>query len=236
MEAKNASTIKFFDYGKSFVITENNKKNTPRFLIESKCTIDNEEYYLCAPCKGESTYAEESLFSSPPFEFTPIIHKEELLFFRRFNFFNDSEKNEYKKAYIGEDIWGNKKVSIREVIAKELLDSHKKIFEAVRKGKPIMCRIIIKKNGKTATIDFPIKTINVNNNEWQVDTGVLAVPDLTMKSPYQIFTFNLGYVAFNNFKWVEFITRDFQKIGEYLIVVPYTIFKIKDLKIYLYSL
>lgn len=236
METKKFSDIKFFDYGRSFVITENHKENTPRFLIESKCTIDDKEYYLCAPCKGENTYAEEDLFVAQPFEFTPVINKEELLFFRKFNFFNDREKDEYKKAYIGEDVWGTKKFLIKEVKAKKLLDTYKKIYSVTEKGFPIMCRIVIRKNDKTTTIDFPVKTINVNKEKWQVDTGVIAIPDLTCKSPYQIFSFNLGYIAFNNFNSVEFILREFQKIGNYSVVSPYTIFKIKDLEIYLYSL
>lgn len=236
METKNTSNIKFFDYGKSFVITENHPTNTPRFSIEAKCTMDDQEYYLCAPCKGENTYAEESLFTIKPFEFTPIISKEEILLFRKYNFFNSEEKNEYKKAYIGNDIWGEKKFFIKEAKAKELLDSPEKINNAVKNGLPIMCRLVIKQNDKSATIDFPIKTINVHKDNWQVDTGVLPIPDLTGKYPYKIFAFNLAYVAFNSFDSVEFLIRNLFEIEKYFIISPCETLKIKDPEIYLYSL
>ena len=113
---KKAMKEKFFNYGKSFVITENNKENTPRFLIEAKCVLDNIDYYLCAPCKGENTFNKKDLFEvNRPFEFTPIISANETVIFRNFRYFLDRETGEYKRAYKGNEVWGDKKFFIKEV-------------------------------------------------------------------------------------------------------------------------
>jgi hypothetical protein len=120
METKKPSDIKLFDYGKSFVQTENNPENTPRFLVESRCVIidgDNtEEYYLAARCKGEHTFDYQDLFESKcPFDFFPLFNKKETLVFRKFKFYLPGEVGEYKKKYGSSAPWGDKVISIKEI-------------------------------------------------------------------------------------------------------------------------
>ena len=239
MATKGTDNIKFFDYGKSFILTENNEENTPRLLVEAKCTVGKENYYLCAPCKGEHTFAERNLFEQSAFEFTPIINEKEVLIFRKFGFYNAGELNEYKKVYTSGDIWGDKKIPIKEVGVKQLLNTPKKIIATVKSGIPIMGRIVLKsKDGKkSATIDFPIKTININGTAWQVDTGIIPIPDLEEESPHPIYLFDLGYIAFNNFDFVEFIARDLYKLtNDYWIIHACKIKRVDNPEIYLYSL
>ena len=227
-----------FEYGTSFVNTKNHAFNTPRFLIEAKCTIRDGEnysdYYLCAPCKGEHTFAKKDLFEKKSFEFTPVFGDDNTLVFRKFGFFNNNELNEYKKVYDRTELWGDKEVNVKYKEGK-LLDN-KSVIESTKNGKQIMGRVYFEKNGYSATIDFPVKTINIGKKKWQVDTGAIIFPDFTKQSPYQIFLFDLAFIAFNNFKSAEVIGRDLCSFGNYWIAHYCKSLTIKNPKIYLYAI
>ncbi len=246
MAVKSTNTIKIFEYGKSFIQTTNNSENTPRFLVDSKCTIINgdkvEEYYLGAKCKGENTFAKDKLFQELSFEFFPVFSNDKTLIFRRFKWYLPSELEEYKKLYNKGELWGNRKFVIKETEPSEVLNTQKEIKEATLAGKPIMGRIVIVHpvSGIKAILDFPIKTMNVNGKEWQVDTGPIIFPDLGLYPIQKILSFSLSFIAFNSFNFIEAIMESIVQINGTNPVVYIArdegILRIKNPEIYLYSI
>jgi len=214
MEVKNTSTIKIFDYGKSFVLGINSKDNNPRFLIESKCTITDrgktEDYYIVSKCKGEFTYSKDDLFVRNAFGLFPIFGKDETLTYRKFKYYKPGEEGEYKRAYKKGEIWGERKFIIREVEA-ELLDTAEKIVKATEEGRVLMGRFRIKK-GIEVIIDFPIKTINTHEDQWQVDTGYILYPNFYKYPVDKISSLSMAFIAFNSFGVLEVSTEGLMEL------------------------
>lgn len=208
--------VKIFDYGKCFVFGTENKDNNPRFLVESKCTVidrgKTEEYYLAAKCKGENTYSRDELFIKTSFGMFPLFSEKETFVFRKFKYFKGGERDEYKKRYSKGEIWGERKFIIREVEG-ELLDTPEKITKATKEGRVLMGRFKIKK-GIEVIIDFPIKTINIFENQWQVDTGYIPYPNFYKYPVEKISSFSMAFIAFNNFNIAEIITEGLVELVE----------------------
>ncbi len=242
METKRTDTIKFFDYGHSFITASGHPKNNPRFMVEAICTLTDEfgevdTYYQAAPCKGEHTFAKEKLFEENSFDFLPIIHEKQVLVFRNWRFYNYDERVAYKKAYDSKVLWGDKHYFIKEVGTKELLNTPEKIVKATNDGLAMMCRIVLKgKDKRKAVIDFPIKTINTFMNQYQIDTGPILFPDLKGIYPCKIFTFNLSHVAFNSFDFADFIIEGLTELfGQYTVARYCRVITIDKPELYLYS-
>ena len=239
METEKTDTIKLFDYGKSFVATTNCTDNTPRFLIESRCKIITEhnsvDYCLGAKCKGENTFDYEKLFQINSFEFYPLFSENETTIFRRWGYYKPDELSEYKSIYDGNALWGDKKFVIKEVKPRELLDTSEKIISATLECTPMMGRVEFERYGMKAIIDFPIKTMNAKPENWQVDTGPIPFP---MIGDHTL-SFELGFIAFNSFRFVDVIVDGLIEIKEAQpnlhVVAGEKILTINDAKIYLYS-
>ena len=95
------------DYGQSF-ISGTASSNRVRFWVESRTRILDErtgkprDYYQCASCKSENTFAREGLFREDNYDFIPIFGPEDGLIFRRKAYLNPRYR-EWRKA---EDLWG----------------------------------------------------------------------------------------------------------------------------------
>lgn len=238
METQKSGSLKFFDFGSSFVMSINGGDNNPRFLIESKCTVidrgKTEEYYLVSKCKGENTYAKDKLFVGTSFGLFPVFGKDETLAFRRFRYFKGNELGEYKRIYKKGEIWGDRKFIIREVEG-ELLDTPEKIIKATEDGRKLMGRLKIKK-GIEVIIDFPIKTINTFKDQWQVDTGYIPYLDFYKYPVEKISSFSMGFIAFNSFNVAEILTEGLIELipgcSAIFLATDKEVFKIPNPEIY----
>ena len=121
--------VKIFDYGNSFVMSFGGDDNSPRFLVDSICTVNDrgntDKYYLAKNCKGENTYDRKDLFMTTSFDLFPVFHKDSTLAFRKFKYYIPTEKGEYKRTYKKGKMWGDREFLIKEVDG-ELLDTPKK--------------------------------------------------------------------------------------------------------------
>ena len=63
--------------------------------------------------------------------------------------------------------------------------------------------------GLCAAIEFPVKTMNVNDirNMYQVDTGPIPLPDFEMKAERMVERFQLAFVAYNRPEEAYFIIQ-----------------------------
>ena len=90
---------------------------------------------------------------------------------------------------------------IEEAAEVKALETVPEIVEATLAGHPLVGRTEINgRNGMRAVIEYPVKTMNVNEKPmYQVDTGPLAFPDFNTLSEGAglVDTIELAYVAYN---------------------------------------
>ena len=76
--AAEATVLSPIEYGRSF-LSGKLPGNRVRFWVESRTRIIDEragshqDFYQCASCKAESTFAKEKLFAPDNYDFTPIF-------------------------------------------------------------------------------------------------------------------------------------------------------------------
>src|SRR5688572_7576436 len=86
------------EYGRSFLVCRW-PHNQVRFWIESRTRfIDEdrgvvEDYYQCASCKSEDTFAKKDLFQADNYDFLPIFGPELGVIFRRRAWLNPNYKS-----------------------------------------------------------------------------------------------------------------------------------------------
>jgi hypothetical protein len=201
------------DYGLSFVCNPS-PQNAVRFWIESRTTVIDErtgvstEFYQCASCKSEHTFAEKDLFQEDNYDFLPIFggpDAEDLLIFRRPARLSDR----YRQVVKSEQVWGRPILKLREGQRVKLLDTWEQIRDATAAGVPIVSQTEIR-NADTelrAVIECPVKTMNVSlqRKMYQVDTGPIAFPDLSRRSDLLIDMLSLAFVAFNAPHFADFV-------------------------------
>jgi hypothetical protein len=198
------------DYGQSFINSVGNG-NAPRFVVESKCRLIDDtdgtisDYYQCASCKSERTFAEKDLFSDPNYDFLPIFGEQESAIFRRHAYRNDGYI-EYRKT--GE-MWHGALFDVQEAQPVCVLDTNEDIIAATRKRLPIVSQTEIW-NADTqmrAIIEGPVKTMNIDEarNIYQVDTGIVLFPDLSKRYEKWIEALRLAFVAFNVPHFADFV-------------------------------
>ncbi|MFH1567612.1 MAG: hypothetical protein ABIL09_06380, partial [Gemmatimonadota bacterium] len=177
------------DYGRSFVtFTTPGRGNNARLQVESVGSlIDRDagttvDYLFFASCKSENTYAERDLFHAENYDFCGIFGGEEFVIFRTRATHHEGFRDQGRWPGRFEDL------SVRTVHrpARELVTGEE-IVRATLDGFPLVG--VVEMGGADASLrarlEFPIKTMNVNDQQmiWQVDTGPVPFPDLDPASP-----------------------------------------------------
>lgn len=202
--------IKCLDYGRSF-IAGTAPFNCVRFWVESRTTIFDDQagtavdYYQCASCKSERTFAEKDLFQADNYDFLPILGDGYWLVFRR----PARMSPKYRTTCKAEELWGGPKMMLHNAAMATELDTFEKIRDATAAGLPIVTQTEIRNDetGLRAVIECPTKTMNISLDEsmYQVDTGPIALADLTKRFDPQIDCLSLAFIAFNAPHFADFI-------------------------------
>jgi hypothetical protein len=211
--------IECLDYGRSF-IAGTAPFNCVRFWVESRTTIFDDQagtavdYYQCASCKSENTFAEQDLFKADNYDFLPILGGGSWLVFRRTAGISPA----YRTTCKAEELWGGPKMMLHNGSGVRELDTFEKIRDATAAGLPIVTQTEIRNDetGLRAVIECPTKTMNVSLDKsmYQVDTGPIAMPDLTKRFDPQIDCLSLAFIAFNGPHFADFIVEQPMAIVE----------------------
>lgn len=201
------------DYGLSF-ITGKASWNRVRFWVESRTRIldaqtgQYKDYYQCASCKSENTFARKDLFVADNYDFTPVFGPDDGVIFRRKAYLNPG----YREWKAAANLWEGQEYQLRQPRSSRLLITPAEIHKATREGAPLVAQTEIanKETGLRAIIEFPLKTINIRDEEptYQVDTGPVAFPDLTKRYPKSAESLSLAFVAFNAPEFADFVIED----------------------------
>ena len=217
--------MKPLDYGCSYICFTG-PANAVRFWIESRTRIIDsrrgwiEDYYQCGACKSEHTWTTDNpgryLFSADNHDFTPVFGPEYSVIFRRKAYLSDQYRRVVSSSTEFE-AFGSPIYRTREVRRTRVLDNNAAIREATHAGLALVSRTEIANDetGLRAIVECPVKTMNINNQRdlYQVDTGPVAWPDLTLRSARLADTISLAFVAFNCLSSADFIVEAPTPIG-----------------------
>lgn len=197
------------DYGRSFVNTKASW-NSPRFWVESRCRVVDKkagktvDYLQCGLCKAERTFAWRDLFADDNYDFLPVFSAEEGIIFRR----KVRVGEKYRDVRPIADWWGGTEPRLR-TFRPRVLATPEEIFAAMQAGQPIVGQTELRDEatGRVAVIEYPVKTINFERDkqDWQVDTGVVILPDLTVPPEAWSQSFKLAHIAFRTPYWADFV-------------------------------
>lgn len=201
------------DYGRSF-LQGKWSENRVRFWIESRTRIIDPEratpidYYQCASCKSENTFAPKDLFHKDNYDFLPIFGPDDGVTFRRKAWLNPN----YRQVRKATQMWEGQTYKIVRPRTVRLLRSNRDIREATHAGLPIVAQTEISdpRTRLRAIIEFPVKTMNIHDTKdlYQVDTGPIALPDLSKRYAQPAESLRLAFVAFNAPASADFVMEE----------------------------
>lgn len=217
--AGKPETLEVIDYARSFLIGKT-PANRVRFWVESRTRIidertgRHEDFYQCASCKAESTFADKDLFRADNYDFLPVFGPEDGVIFRRKAWLNPDYRSVKKAA----QMWDGQIYKVRKPAACRLLANNDEIRRASHEGHPIVAQTEIadEVSGLRAIIEFPVKTLNIHDerNLYQVDTGPVAFPDLSARGTSFAESLSLAFIAFNAPHFADFVIEDVTPIKE----------------------
>jgi len=197
------------DYGRSFINTKA-RWNSPRFWVESRLRISDpaakttREYFQCGLCKSEYTFPARGMFHPDNYDFLPVFSQVDCVVFRR----HLTDRGKYLEVKPIAQAWEGTAPVVRHFRGR-MLRNVEEISKAMTAGKQLVGQTEIRdeKSGRVAVIEFPIKTINWHRDtgQWQVDTGPVLLPDLTVPADQWSSKLRLAFVAFNAPDWAEFL-------------------------------
>ena len=211
--------------------------NNARIQLESVCTISelqgdyHERFVHGASCKTERVGVEADIWTEPNADFVPVFGATHFLCIKTFD--QAGKQVSFYPPSLGmqperqiESIAGAfDQVPIVVATADgEPLVTAEQVVETVFAGRPVVARTTIENERYRAVIEYPVKTINVNERDWvyQTDTGPTLYPDLQVEPEGMISGFQLAFSAFNCTDWIEFIVRAPTAIGDEVEVYHYS--------------
>ena len=208
-----AENLTPMDFSRSFVtFVTRGRGNNARIQVEARCVLKDtekgttEEYFLLASCKSEDTYGQGDLFTRPNYDFSAIFSRKDYRLIRQ----HASASNNNPSAGAIRDFFDNVVFHIQPAGQPHVLRQSGDIVQATLENRILVGRTeLMLKDGKVqAILDYPIKTINMNDQKalFQVDTGPLLYPNLDSPHTRTIEAFEHAFLAYKTFDRAEFIS------------------------------
>lgn len=213
-------TMKSCDFSRSFItFVTPGRSNNARIQVEARCeftdlqTGQTEPFYLVASCKGEDTYGTGCLFLVPSYDFCVIYSSKDFMIIRTHS---NAERD---NTTVGDNQGYFLDVRFHiQMVAARVLEDNASIVKATLSNRLLNGRTeITDEAGRyRAMIEFPVKTMNVNDlqNIYQVDTGPILLPDFHSSKERLVERFQLAYVAFNHPEEAYFVIQEPTPIAE----------------------
>ncbi len=212
------------DYTYSFV-THVTKEvfNMARINIEARCIIVEQsgkvfDYYKFASCKAEDSYTEANLFRRPNYDFSGIYTHDEYSILRTLASGADNYYDQGNvKDRFHEIVVDLKKSKVRK------LESAMDIVTSTVNGYPLIARTEYEEAGRRIILEYPVKTMNVNQvrNLYQTDTGPIPYPDFSKNETEYIRMIDLVFIAFNKPDQASFIKQSKTAVSDSIQVMHY---------------
>ncbi len=184
-----------------------------RFNLVSKCDIRNDatgdvtELFVSSPCRSEYTIASRNLFQVPSDEFRFAFSRERSVQIAKRPSAETEEVNSRRLS----DHYQDYSIDIRHFDDAEEITTARDIVEATLANDMMNARCTYRdaERGLTVSIDYPVNLINLNvaDDEFQVCTGPVILPDLATWDGSEVTRVFLAHAAITRFDRVEFILR-----------------------------
>lgn len=210
--------------------------NNARIAIESRCVVVErasgrvQTFVLGASCKTERVGVVRDVWTEPNADFVPIFSDTQFMHLKTYakcgvdvELFGQGRPQPDRQFGLIEDAFDDVRIDLLECEAIEL-GAANEIVMATLENRPLIARTIIESARCTATIDYPVKTMNANERDWiyQTDTGPVLFPDLSREPDEMMIGMELAFAAFNSPDWTEFIVRSPTSVGENTEVQHYS--------------
>ena len=216
------------DFSRSFLtFTTLDRRNNARIQIEARCALvdvstgTSHRYVMIASCKAEDTYGEGLLFKQPNYDFSGVFSESDYAIYRHFASADDNQSESGPLNQLFD------RVEIREAPlgSGRPLTTPEEIIVATCACLPLTARTVFRTEGERyiATLDYPIKTMNVNPEQglFQVDTGPLLMPANMSNSDRLVDAFVPAFVAYRALDRAEFISLDAVRLSDQTSVNHY---------------
>jgi|LSQX01.1.fsa_nt_gb hypothetical protein len=209
-----------WDFSRSFAtFTTKGRTNNARIQAEAICELrGGDRYVLVASCKSEDTYAERNLFKQPNYDFCAIFGPEQYCIVR----VGLPVTAAWLESGLSADRFEEVRVDLVQAEA-EPCAAPRAIVEATLNNRPLVGRTVLSDEaGETlASLDYPIKTMNVNEPEhspsgdwiFQVDTGPILVPAERSRGNLEVEGLELAFIAWNAPDWAELVVLEPTRLG-----------------------
>jgi len=184
-----------------------------RFNLEALCVITDEttskntEIFLSAPCRTEYTIATRNLFQVPSSEFRYSFSRGYRLQIAK----RPSNEAEITTVAKLDDVHLEHHLDIRRYLDTTELKTVQSIVKATLANDVLNAVSTYRDNarGLTITVQYPVNLINLNvaDQEFQVCTGPIVLPDLATWNGREVTRVFLAHASFTHFDHVEFILQ-----------------------------
>ena len=196
--------------------------NQVRIPLESRCEVtdpatgDTTTYMLFASCKTEVVGVEHDAWTLPNADFCVVYSPDEFLVIKRWHQMgvqfaqaaNMAAPQERQVERTQDGFTGHR---LDHVTADaRTLETNDDIIDATLDNRPLVSRTEFDlDDGRRVAIEYPVKTINVSTRDkhYQVDTGPVLWPDLSIGHERFIGNLRLAYIAHNCPDWAELIVN-----------------------------
>jgi hypothetical protein len=210
--------------------------NNARVQLESRVRITEKDggathaFVLAASCKTERVGADVDLWLLPNADFMPLFSDTQFMHVKTFaragsvaQAWPPGSGEQSDRLLVPIDgTFDRVHLDLVEYEAAVLAGAHE-IVDATLANRPLVGLITLDSDRYTATIEFPVKTMNANERDWvyQTDTGPILFPDLTRDPADLLPGMELAFVATNNPTWADFVVRRRTTIADGVEVYHY---------------
>lgn len=196
--------------------------NNARVQLDCVCRIEDRsaghthEFVLGSSCKTERVHVTENIWTEPNADFIPAASLKQ---FRSIKTFDSADRRvplhppslgfQPERHVVNvEEAFDSIRIDIQSTRAEQLLTVDQ-VIRAVFDGKPIVAQTSFSNQHYRASLEYPVKTMNVGEREhfYQSDTGPVILPDLSVEPEHLLEAMNLAFVAVNCESWAEFLVR-----------------------------
>ena len=218
------SDVLNIDYYNSFVQWSSpTDDHTPRVALHAGCRIrekDEEfrQYYLGYPCAGEQMYVEKNIFHQPTLDVHFVYSEDgQLMFVKHF-----AEAPGYSRLAnrLGETVPTHDgkgstitemNTGIRKFTQVVEMTEYQEVYNAMTGNLPILGRTsyttLRGEEEIDVVLEYPITVMNARHKHdtWQIDTGLILVPDFSIECKLEVEIFRRAYIVYNKWDYAEHV-------------------------------
>lgn len=206
--------------------------HTPRVALYAGCRIRREDeefkqYYLGYPCAGEQMYVKKNIFHQPTLDVHFVCSEGDQLMFVKH--FADAPGFSRLANRLGETVPTHDgkgstitemNMAIRNFNDVVEMTEYQEVYDAVVKNMPILGRTSYTtlKDDKEidVVLEYPVTVMNIRHKHdtWQVDTGLILVPDFSIEYKLEVEIFRRAYIVYNKWDYAEHVMELPDKIDD----------------------